>query len=180
MIVIFNIVLSTANSPTAGTGVYSPHHAQTDKSPDIQYLSHTIGMYSITYHPKRFFQIAISGLECISINGQWRAQNDQRCSVVRALDGLFQGESAHSLNGNGYRFDHLTQLIQGIGHPKSSGRYSSSFIVSNMVDDIITSEIFQSPGTSNHIRTAQVIPHDFHSKILPCLNHAFDGLFMCT
>src|SRR5690606_4695455 len=57
---------------------------------------------------------------------------------------------------------------------------SSSFIVSNMVDDIITSEIFQSPGTSNHIMTAQVIPHDFHSKILPCLNYAFDALFMCT
>src|SRR5690348_8722257 len=62
-------------------------------------------------------QVAGSRLEGVGIDGQRRAQHDQRRAVARTGDGLLDAQPPDRLHGHGDRAHDLRQLVQRTGHP---------------------------------------------------------------
>src|SRR5690606_5726818 len=87
-------------------------------------------------------------------------------------------QSSHCLNRNINCIDHFLQLIQRTGHPFTSSGDPAAFIIANMVDHIVTAQVFQPCCSRYHVLRAQIIPHDLDAKVAPCLNHTFYGFFM--
>jgi hypothetical protein len=47
-------------------------------------------MDGIADHPQRGFEVTVGGLEGVSIDRQWRPEDNQRRPILRALDRLFE------------------------------------------------------------------------------------------
>ncbi len=114
----------------------------------------------------------------IGVDGQGRAEHDQRRAIARAGDGLLQRQSAHRLHGDGDGLHDLAQLIQRAGHAPSGGCDAAALVVADVVDDVIAAEILQPLGPGDHVRAHHIVAHDLDAEIASGLHHALDGLLM--
>ncbi len=129
-------------------------------------------------HTEGAFEITIGGFEGVGINREWRTQDNEWCSVLGALDGLFEAESADCLNGDFHGIRHFAELIERAGHPVPGGGDAAALIVADVVDHIVTAEVFEKPRSLDHVGADHIVAHHFASKIGTGLDDTLDRLGM--
>ena len=72
-------------------------------------------------HSQRCFQIAVGGFEGVGVNGERRAEDNERGTVLRALDGLLETESTDGLHGDFDGVDDFAELVERAGRAVASG-----------------------------------------------------------
>src|SRR5690606_23974849 len=121
-----------------------------------------IGVDLVANQLQRLFKVPARRAERIGVDGQGCTQNNERGTVLRAANRLFERQTTNRLHRNADGGDHLAQLIQRAGHTLSLRGDSASLVVSDVVNDIITPEILQPFGGSHHVGASQVVAHDTH------------------
>jgi hypothetical protein len=106
-----------------------------------------LSMHGFANHAQRRLQIAVRRFEGVSINGEGRAENDERGTVFGALDGLFQTEATDGLDWDFDGIAYFTELIQRARHALASGGNAATLIVTNVVNHIVAAEVFQPLGS---------------------------------
>src|SRR4051794_22761327 len=127
-----------------------------------------VRVHSLANGAKRSFKVARCCPESMCIDCQGGADHDERCTVSWRIDGLLDREPAHCLHGNRNRSHNLFQAVEWSRRPQASFALKISHVVTDMVDDVVTAELFQSLGSIDGISHGHVIAHDFDSKITPC------------
>jgi len=135
-------------------------------------------MHGLADESQGSFEIAVGGAKGVGVNGERGTQYDQRSPVGRAFHRLFQGEASDGLNRYRYGIDDFAELVEGIWHSIAPGGDSPAFVISDMVDDEVATEILESSGRRHHIRSGQIISHDLDPEIPSRLDHTFDCLFV--
>lgn len=95
-----------------------------------------------------------------------------------AFDGLFEGESPNGLHWDGDGFDNFAELIERVGHALTGGGDAASFVVADVVDDVVAAEIFEEFCSCDHVGAAEVVAHDFDSVVYSGLDDTLDCFFM--
>src|ERR1700744_421356 len=71
-----------------------------------------VGVDLVGDHAQLALEVAARGLERVGIDGQRRAQHDERGSVLGRAHGLLDGEAADRLHRHADRRDDLAQLVE--------------------------------------------------------------------
>lgn len=124
------------------------------------------------------FQVAIRGLKGVSVDRERRSEYDERGSVLRALDGLFESKAADGLYGDFDGVDDFPELIQGAGHAMAGGGDSATLIIANVVDDVVAAEVFEPFGTGDHVLADHVVAHDLAAEVGAGFDDALDRFGM--
>ena len=129
-------------------------------------------------HSERSFQVTIGGLEGVGIDRQRGAEHDQRGTVSRTGDCLFEREPAHRLHRHLHGSDHLAQLVERAGHPVAGRSDAAAFVVADVMDHVVAAEILQPLGPGDHVGADHVVAHHLAAQISAGLHHALDRLLM--
>src|SRR5260221_5345431 len=138
----------------------------------------SVSMHLAADQAEGTLKIAIGSFKGVGINGQWSAKHNERRTVFRTTDSLLETQSAYGLHRDIYGLDYFTKLIQGAGHSFARGGDAPAFVVSDMMHYKIAPQFFQPLCCRYHVRTAEVIAHDFDAKITAGPDNAFDGFFV--
>src|SRR5882757_6990069 len=108
------------------------------------------------------------------------AQNNQARSKFRSADRLLHRKTSHRLDRHLHRCHDLSQLIERAGIWFSHRRETAAFIVADMVDDVIASQILQPFCGCDPVIGSEIVTHHFQTEILRGLHHRFNRLRMST
>ena len=84
------------------------------------------------------------------------------------------------MDGNGDGLDDFAKFVERIGHALSSGGDAASFVVADVMDDVVAAEVFELFGAVDHVGAAEVVAHDFDSVVLSGPHDAFDRFLVCA
>ena len=121
------------------------------------------------------FDIAAGGAEGVAIDGEGGTDDDEGSAVERALDGLFEGEPADGLDGDGDGGNDLAELVEGAGHAVACGGDAAAFVVADVVDDEVAAEVLEFAGSGDHVWAGHVVAHDLDAEVAAGFDDAFDG-----
>jgi len=136
----------------------------------------SLGVDGVADESQGGFEVASGGLEGVRVDRQGSAENDERGAVAGAGDGLFEGETADRLNGNVDGVNDLFELIEGTWHTMTRSGDASTFVITDVMDDVVTAKVLEHLRSRDHVFTAEVIAHDFAVEILARIDDALDRL----
>ena len=95
--------------------------------------------------------VPLCRLERTGINGEWGADDDERGPIAGGLDRLFECQAADGLHWNLNRSDHVSELDERVGGIESTLATQVAEIVTNMVNDLITTQIGKFSCSIHHV-----------------------------
>src|SRR5690606_8411666 len=54
-----------------------------------------------------------------------------------------------------------------------------TLVVTDMMNHIVTSQVFKHARTFDHVRTTEIVTHNRDAVVFACLDYAFDCFLMC-
>ena len=91
---------------------------------------------------------------------------------------MFQAETADRLNGYGHGIDNRFQFIEWIGHAFAASGDAATFVVANVMDDVVAAEVGEAFGAIDHVLAGKVVAHDFDAHVLAGLNDTANGFLV--
>ena len=127
---------------------------------------------------KNVFEIASGGLKRIGVYRKRSAKNNKWSSILGGANCLLNRETANRLDGYTDSCDYFAQLVQRAREVFPCLRKTATFIIANMVDHEIATEILQSLRSCNSVVCRQIVSHYLYTQVFSRLHDHLDGFRM--